>query len=179
MFPKSDMTTKGVNIENSYRPVEDKILAAANDTFIRYGFHGTTIEKIAIRAGVNKTSVHYYFRTKENMYALVFKNNLTLVFDFLNHQEFQRKNKARQNNYPSIEKQRNLTLTAWFIINEIRVNGRIVSEIISEDIEVNRLISSIFNVTYNLVMVEKLILNQFAEIVNQNLRYTISSAIGS
>ncbi len=168
---------KKINIENKYSQVEDKILAAANDTFIQYGYYGTTIEKIALKAGVRKASVHYYFRTKENMYARVFKNNLILVFDFLNNQESHRSNIVRQSNYQSTEKRKTLTLSAWFIINEIKVNGRIVSEIISLDEDVNRLISSIFNVTNNLAMLEKLILNQFTEIVNQNLRYTISGAI--
>lgn len=168
-----------INTEYRYSQVEDKILKAASETFIRYGFHGATIEKIAKRAGVNKASVHYYFRTKENMYALVFKNNLILVFDFLKYQESERDNKVRQNNYPSMGKRRNMTLTTWFIINEIRVNGGVLSEIISRDEEVNSLISSIFNVTNNLVMVEKLILNQFTEIVNQNLRYTLLGSIGS
>lgn len=33
--------------------VEQKILKAAKDTFLRYGFHGTTLQRIAIIAEVN------------------------------------------------------------------------------------------------------------------------------
>ena len=44
---------------------EQKILKAAKKTFLRFGFHGTTLQQIASMAGVNKSMIHYYFRTKE------------------------------------------------------------------------------------------------------------------
>ncbi len=166
-------TRKRIKIENRYSPVEDKILAAANETFIRYGFHGTTIEKIAKTAGVNKSSIHYYFRTKENMYALVLKNNLTLVFDFLNSYEFRHKIQFNPGIGQEKDIRENMTLITWFIINEIRVNKELVSIIIAKDEKVNRLISSLFHVTLNLERIEKLVVSHFAETIHQNLPFKI------
>lgn len=50
---------------------EDKISAAACNVFLHYGFHGTKTRQIAFRAGVNISLIHYYFRTKEQLYAKV------------------------------------------------------------------------------------------------------------
>ena len=58
---------------------ENKIILAANEAFALLGFHGSTIDRIACSAGVNKAAIHYYFRTKENLYAIILKQNLTLL----------------------------------------------------------------------------------------------------
>jgi len=50
---------------------EDKILNSARKIFLLYGFHGATIQKIADDAGVSKSAVHYYFRSKEKLYQRV------------------------------------------------------------------------------------------------------------
>ena len=164
---------KSVNIVNRNSPVKDKILTAANDTFIRYGFHGTTIEEIAMQAGVNKASIHYYFRTKENMYAIVFKNNLILVYDFLNNYEVSHKLRFHQGIGKKKVLQENMTLITWFIINEIRVNKQLVSILIAKDEKVSRLISSLFHVTRNLERIEKLVVSHFAETIHKNLPFKI------
>jgi len=56
--------------------VEQKILKAAQNTFLRYGFHGTTLQKIAVMAEVNKSIIHYYFRSKEKLYVRILENIL-------------------------------------------------------------------------------------------------------
>ncbi len=48
--------------------IEQKISASARKTFLLYGYHGTTIQKIATDAKVSKTLIHYYFRSKEGLY---------------------------------------------------------------------------------------------------------------
>ena len=48
--------------------IEQKISASARKTFLLYGYHGTTIQKIATGAKVSKTLIHYYFRSKEGLY---------------------------------------------------------------------------------------------------------------
>ncbi|MFA9388508.1 MAG: TetR/AcrR family transcriptional regulator [Prolixibacteraceae bacterium] len=52
---------------------EDKIFKAAYDVFLLYGYHGTTLHQIAILADVHKSAIHYYFRSKEKLYAKVVK----------------------------------------------------------------------------------------------------------
>jgi TetR/AcrR family acrAB operon transcriptional repressor len=42
-------------------------MAAAIDCFARYGYQGTTIDRIARAAGVTKGAVYYHFRDKEDL----------------------------------------------------------------------------------------------------------------
>ena len=58
---------------------EEKIFNSARKVFIHYGFHGTTINKIAVDARVNKATIHYYFRSKEKLYAQVVKYELNYM----------------------------------------------------------------------------------------------------
>jgi TetR/AcrR family transcriptional regulator len=48
-----------------------KILEAAVDEFISYGFSGGRVDRIASRAGVNKAMIYYYFSSKDNLYQAV------------------------------------------------------------------------------------------------------------
>jgi AcrR family transcriptional regulator len=50
---------------------EERILAAATEEFAANGFFGARTQAIADAAGVNKAMLHYYFRTKENLYGQV------------------------------------------------------------------------------------------------------------
>ena len=47
---------------------ETKILEAAMDEFIAEGWNGARMQSIADRAGMKKSLVHYYFRSKEKLY---------------------------------------------------------------------------------------------------------------
>ena len=51
---------------------EQKILDAANDVFLAKGFDGTRMQQIADEAKINKSLLHYYYRTKEKLFAEVF-----------------------------------------------------------------------------------------------------------
>lgn len=57
---------------------EAVILHAAEYVFARAGFAGATMGEIAQRAGVPKSNLHYYFRTKKDIYRAVLSNTLTL-----------------------------------------------------------------------------------------------------
>lgn len=50
---------------------ENIILAAAERTFSRSGFKGTTMAQIAEEAGLPKANLHYYFGNKQNLYRHV------------------------------------------------------------------------------------------------------------
>ncbi len=49
----------------------ERILAAAEQVFAETGFAGATTAAVALRAGVPKATVHYYFATKEDLYRAV------------------------------------------------------------------------------------------------------------
>ena len=55
---------------------EALILRAAERQFALHGFRGTTTEGIANEAGLPKANVHYYFKTKANLYRQVLKGIL-------------------------------------------------------------------------------------------------------
>lgn len=57
---------------------EADILRAAEQVFARAGFGGATMAEIALRAGLPKASLHYYFGTKRAMYRAVLDHILTL-----------------------------------------------------------------------------------------------------
>lgn len=56
-----------------------KILRAAVSEFAKYGPDGTTVEKIAQSAGVNKERVYNYFGDKRALFTAVLRNELAQV----------------------------------------------------------------------------------------------------
>lgn len=56
--------------------MEEHILTAAKDLFLQKGFSGVSTTDIATQAGCNQALVHYYFRTKANLFKIVFKEIL-------------------------------------------------------------------------------------------------------
>ena len=51
---------------------EVKILNVAREVFMRNGYSGTTIQQIADEAGINKSLLHYYYRSKEKLFGQIF-----------------------------------------------------------------------------------------------------------
>jgi len=59
---------------------EDKIYLAAQRIFVLKGMEGARMQEIADEAGMNKALLHYYFRSKENLFKAVFKDIFTKFF---------------------------------------------------------------------------------------------------
>ena len=51
---------------------EKRILKAARKVFEVDGFGGARMQRIADEAGISKASLHYYFRSKENLFDKIF-----------------------------------------------------------------------------------------------------------
>ena len=51
---------------------EKQILEAAQKVFVLKGFDGARMQEIADEAGINKSLLHYYFRSKENLFESIF-----------------------------------------------------------------------------------------------------------
>lgn len=51
-----------------------RILEAAEEVFATRGFEGASTREIAARAGVNISSLHYHWESKETLYFAVFQN---------------------------------------------------------------------------------------------------------
>jgi AcrR family transcriptional regulator len=59
---------------------EKRILAAARKEFIAKGLDGARMQSVATLAGVNKALVHYYFRSKENLYQKVIEDTIGTIW---------------------------------------------------------------------------------------------------
>ncbi|MCG8461351.1 MAG: TetR/AcrR family transcriptional regulator [Holophagales bacterium] len=53
---------------------ERRLLEAALEVFAEKGLHGATTQEIGDAAGVGKSTLHYYFRHKDELYARVFED---------------------------------------------------------------------------------------------------------
>ena len=59
------------------KSTEQKILDAAREVFVRKGLHGSRMQEIADQAGINKAMLHYYFRSKDQLFAAIFDEALS------------------------------------------------------------------------------------------------------
>jgi len=55
------------------KQTEEKIFEAATEVFIEKGMDGTRMQDIADHAGINKSLLHYYYRTKDKLFNAVFE----------------------------------------------------------------------------------------------------------
>lgn len=52
--------------------LESRIIEQARQLFLEKGFTATSMSEIAAKVGINRPTLHYYFRTKERMFDAVF-----------------------------------------------------------------------------------------------------------
>jgi AcrR family transcriptional regulator len=102
---------------NKSRSTEDEIAQAAYTVFLLYGYHGTTLQQIASRAGVNKSAIHYYYRSKEKLYKIV----VGLMTDLILSTTF---------NFSSDRE--SLTVATWFLYTELYNNRNLFEQTIME-----------------------------------------------
>jgi AcrR family transcriptional regulator len=62
---------------------EQAILEAAEKLFIEKGYDATKTTEISKAAGVNHAMLHYYFRTKENLFTQIFEQKAVILLGFL------------------------------------------------------------------------------------------------
>ena len=63
---------------------EQLILEVAENLFIEKGYAGTKTTEIASDAGVNHALLHYYFRTKENLFSKIFEQKAVQLLESFN-----------------------------------------------------------------------------------------------
>lgn len=67
------------NHDGNGQTTENRILAAAEKEFILKGYAGARTTAIAEDAGVTHAMLHYYFRTKENLFDRIIENKVGAV----------------------------------------------------------------------------------------------------
>ncbi len=61
------------NAHTDEQKTEQRIVQAAMRVFMDRGFDGARMQAIADEAGINKALLHYYFRSKDQLFATIFK----------------------------------------------------------------------------------------------------------
>ena len=64
----------------SEQSLEQSILEVAERLFLEKGFAMTSTTEIAKEVGCNQALVHYYFRTKDNLFNVIFEQKFKLFF---------------------------------------------------------------------------------------------------
>lgn len=64
----------------SRNDTEQAILEAAERLFLEKGYARTSTTEIARAAGCNQALVHYYFRTKDNLFESIFERKVLMLF---------------------------------------------------------------------------------------------------
>jgi len=68
------------NLEPMPEDTEAKIFRAAEEEFVARGYKGARMQHIADQAGINKSLLHYYYRSKEKLFRAVFSKTAEKVF---------------------------------------------------------------------------------------------------
>ena len=112
-------------------PIEAQILEAASDVFVEKGFEKSKMQDIADKAGIKRTVLNYYFRSKDLLYKkiakTVIKQALPNMLKLLNSDlPFEEKIAAFVDNYMNLAlKNPHLPL---FVINELHSLGVVFIE---------------------------------------------------
>ena len=61
--------------------VRERIIEVARKVFAKYGYKKTTMDDIAIGAQKGKSSIYYYFKSKEEIFEAVVETESKLLFD--------------------------------------------------------------------------------------------------
>jgi TetR/AcrR family transcriptional regulator len=67
------------------KETEEKIFIAAQRVFQEKGFSGARMQEIADEAAINKSMLHYYYRSKEKLFLKVFQNSVKRIFPEIMH----------------------------------------------------------------------------------------------
>jgi AcrR family transcriptional regulator len=68
------------NMKTTNEPdVKERVLRAARELFVKNGYDGTSVRDIAAASGTNVAHVTYYFRSKYNLFEIIFEE----AFDVL------------------------------------------------------------------------------------------------
>jgi AcrR family transcriptional regulator len=62
------------------KQTEEKIFESATEVFVEKGMDGARMQDIANHAGINKALLHYYYRTKDQLFSAVFEKIAGQVF---------------------------------------------------------------------------------------------------
>tara|TARA_R110002153_G_scaffold6556_1_gene29903 strand:- start:957 stop:1610 length:654 start_codon:yes stop_codon:yes gene_type:complete len=86
-MPKNIMVDKKSEVGDIRKKNKALILNAAKTEFVTFGFKGASIKRIAERANIPRSNIHYYFANKMELYQELLSNIVSIwnsKFDSLN-----------------------------------------------------------------------------------------------
>lgn len=110
---------------------EEKIQKAAIEVFIEKGKAGARMQDIADKAGINKAMLHYYFRSKQKLFELVFEDKLHELFktfQIILESDLTFDEKIRKFVSSEIELISKYPILPMFILNEVGKHPEILNE---------------------------------------------------
>lgn len=66
------------------KDMESRIIEAAKQVFVRKGYEAATMSDVATEAGIGRTALHYYYRTKEILFEAIFQQLISSVLPNIN-----------------------------------------------------------------------------------------------
>lgn len=110
-----------------------RILKAAEEEFMEKGYGNAKMMSIAARAGVSHSMLHYYYRSKENLFQMIFNEKAQLVASILEG-IYGKDLSIKEIICHFIRNQFNLMMEndrfAWFMIDELCHNEENVTKVI-------------------------------------------------
>lgn len=110
---------------------EDRIIEAAKEIFVAKGMEGARMQEIADRAGINKSLLHYYFRSKEKLFDHIFVQVAGKIGDMVGQvmtKDYSIEEKVRFFAYNYTELLSSNPFLPNFIISEITRNPQMLIE---------------------------------------------------
>ncbi|NCC18400.1 MAG: TetR/AcrR family transcriptional regulator [Bacteroidia bacterium] len=101
------------------------ILKVAEELFVEKGYSATSTVEIASKAGCNQALVHYYFRTKANLFNKILESKISFMvsaFDYIDNNELsftENLTKTIEMHFDALTKDKKLPI---FVLNEIKNN---------------------------------------------------------
>lgn len=121
--------------DNKEQNTESEILNAAKRIFLLKGMDGARMQEIADEANINKSLLHYYYRSKQLLFEAVFKSAFSMLAPQLNA--------VMNDDSPLFDKIRNFTYNYIsfvakhpylpnFIIQELNRNPEFLKNLVTE-----------------------------------------------
>ncbi|MBP7076736.1 MAG: TetR/AcrR family transcriptional regulator [Bacteroidales bacterium] len=114
---------------------EQRIYDAAVAVFLERGYDGARMQEIADRAGINKSLLHYYYRSKDRLFKKVFADTVGAMFEsisgvFQEEIPFEEKLKKICTAYLDFLIQR--PQLPLFLLTEIKLHPQLIAETMTD-----------------------------------------------
>ncbi len=115
-----------------------RILEAARKVFLEKGMAGARMQEIADEAGINKAMLHYYFRSKEQLFRQVFEEALADMMPKVHAavlQPMRIKDKLKTFVRVYFEQVRAHPVVPLFVLHELHRSGASLAEVFVEQMK--------------------------------------------